>query len=325
MYQLKIDKDTDKLALQHFNAVKDRLLKDINHFLAGKTRKLNKKELSINGDNNIKRLLTYLANEDNLKKVIVSHPDKLRKFISTLPCDAFDSSMMMNRILYHIFICFGYDDKVFEINTFYKQIHIETCPYCNTVNIHYAPATINASSEKGELDHFYPKDIYPILGLSFYNLIPSCSICNNTQHKASNDVTRTRQDYSLRSMHIINPYEYCDVNYFFSFNLRSHWESANSNDIDILTDGDKQAGYNSLLKLKSRYNTEYNRNIALSIIRKVNRKPASYFDYLKRLPIPQSLLVEELDEWGFYLRRNEVFKAPFNKFKLDIFEKAHNI
>ena len=31
MYQLKIDKDTDKLALQHFNTVKDRLLKDINH------------------------------------------------------------------------------------------------------------------------------------------------------------------------------------------------------------------------------------------------------------------------------------------------------
>ena len=36
MYQLKITKNTDALALQHFNNVKGRLLDDINYFLSGK-------------------------------------------------------------------------------------------------------------------------------------------------------------------------------------------------------------------------------------------------------------------------------------------------
>ncbi|MFY0254214.1 hypothetical protein ACDQ55_09700 [Chitinophaga sp. 30R24] len=31
-----------------------------------------------------------------------------------------------------------------------------------------------------DFDHFFPKNQYPLLSLSFYNLIPSCSICNRT-------------------------------------------------------------------------------------------------------------------------------------------------
>lgn len=44
MYQLKITKNTDALALQHFNNVKGRLLDDINYFLYGKNRIMNKEK-----------------------------------------------------------------------------------------------------------------------------------------------------------------------------------------------------------------------------------------------------------------------------------------
>ena len=47
MYQLKITKNTDALALQHFNNVKGRLLDDINYFLSGKNRIMNKEKISI--------------------------------------------------------------------------------------------------------------------------------------------------------------------------------------------------------------------------------------------------------------------------------------
>jgi hypothetical protein len=30
-----------------------------------------------------------------------------------------------------------------------------------------------------QFDHWYPKSIYPLLALSFYNLIPSCANCNS--------------------------------------------------------------------------------------------------------------------------------------------------
>lgn len=114
MYQLKITKNTDALALQHFNNVKGRLLDDINYFLSGKNRIMNKEKISILRDKPSEDLLRYLSKEENLKELIVSHPDKLRCIISKLHSDAFDSSKILNRILYHIFIVFGYNDKCFN-------------------------------------------------------------------------------------------------------------------------------------------------------------------------------------------------------------------
>ena len=52
-------------------------------------------------------------------------------------------------------------------------LDIVTCPYCNRNYIN------SAKSRSGcHLDHFYDKKTYPILAVSFYNLIPVCSTCN---------------------------------------------------------------------------------------------------------------------------------------------------
>ena len=131
MYQLKITKNTERLALQHFNNVKGRLLIDIHHFLSGNYRTLRKETISIHGDKPSEDLLRYLSVEKNLKELIVSHPDKLRDIISKLHSDAFDPKKNLNRILYHIFIIFGYEDKRFNKDVFYRQSQVGTCPYCN--------------------------------------------------------------------------------------------------------------------------------------------------------------------------------------------------
>ena len=51
---------------------------------------------------------------------------------------------------------------------------IEVCPYCQR---NY----ISSYDEKttADLDHFYPKSLYPFLALCLYNFIPSCQICNS--------------------------------------------------------------------------------------------------------------------------------------------------
>ena len=53
-------------------------------------------------------------------------------------------------------------------------MEIEVCPYCQR---NY----ISSYEEKttADLDHFYPKSLYPFLALSLYNFIPSCQICNS--------------------------------------------------------------------------------------------------------------------------------------------------
>ena len=58
----------------------------------------------------------------------------------------------------------------------------KVCTYCNR-NYIFTISTGNRVKEKiarPELDHWYPKSKYPLLALNYYNLIPSCSICNSS-------------------------------------------------------------------------------------------------------------------------------------------------
>ena len=57
-------------------------------------------------------------------------------------------------------------------------IGIEICPYCQR---NYISSYEESNDEKttADLDHFYPKSLYPFLALSLYNFIPSCQICNS--------------------------------------------------------------------------------------------------------------------------------------------------
>lgn len=60
---------------------------------------------------------------------------------------------------------------------FFKLLDIRTCPYCNR----QYTFTLDEKKAKTspEYDHFYDKADYPILAVSFYNLVPSCHTCNH--------------------------------------------------------------------------------------------------------------------------------------------------
>lgn len=55
---------------------------------------------------------------------------------------------------------------------------VRSCLYCNR---NYTLTVTNCGKKiiRPELDHFFPQSKYPLLTLSFYNLIPSCHICNS--------------------------------------------------------------------------------------------------------------------------------------------------
>ncbi len=58
-----------------------------------------------------------------------------------------------------------------------RMINIRACSYCNsqyTFSYKYDKKKIS----KLQLDHFFSKSKYPYLSISLYNLIPSCSYCN---------------------------------------------------------------------------------------------------------------------------------------------------
>lgn len=58
-----------------------------------------------------------------------------------------------------------------------ENLDIPTCTYCNRI---YTKTVINPSKiTRPTFDHWFSKSDYPLLALSFFNLIPSCSICNS--------------------------------------------------------------------------------------------------------------------------------------------------
>ncbi|MBE0662291.1 MAG: hypothetical protein IH597_07475 [Bacteroidales bacterium] len=61
-------------------------------------------------------------------------------------------------------------------------LNIKTCLYCNaqfTLVVHNA----NKNLARFQFDHFFPKNKYPYLSISLYNLTPSCASCNQSKSK----------------------------------------------------------------------------------------------------------------------------------------------
>jgi 5-methylcytosine-specific restriction endonuclease McrA len=69
-----------------------------------------------------------------------------------------------------------------KLVTLASYLNIKTCLYCNaqfTLVVHNG----NENLAKFQFDHFFPKNKYPYLSISLYNLIPSCASCNQSKSK----------------------------------------------------------------------------------------------------------------------------------------------
>lgn len=91
-----------------------------------------------------------------------------------------------------------------------KSLNIQTCVYCNrlyTKTVKKPKKTI-----RPEFDHWFPKENYPILALSFYNLIPSCHICNSN---VKGTIAMNLNDF-------IHPYIDNNIDFKFSYWIRKY-------------------------------------------------------------------------------------------------------
>lgn len=69
--------------------------------------------------------------------------------------------------------------KRYNLYDLADELNVKVCPYCNrqyTFTVVRDAATIT----RPQFDHFFCVKHFPLLSLSFYNLIPSCYICNAT-------------------------------------------------------------------------------------------------------------------------------------------------
>ena len=76
-----------------------------------------------------------------------------------------------------------FDDK---IATFFckhaEQLHISSCHYCELAYVNAYKVVVGHSTttyQHFDVDHFLPKSKCPIIGLSLFNFVPSCQVCNS--------------------------------------------------------------------------------------------------------------------------------------------------
>jgi hypothetical protein len=241
--------------------------------------------------------------------LIVAKPDSLTGIITMLKNsnpDFFNPKDDENFVLRNIFINHCYD--IFSKFDFIERINIDTCPYCNRNYIYYLS---RSRKIKPQLDHFYPKSIYPFLGVSYYNLIPSCQTCNGFSAKEEKDPIRER---------LINPYLIDSNNFRFTYNIRSinflnPLHDKTSVQVKFLN---KIPEHLNVFKLESFYEQHSDHVLELIIKSKVAYSK-QYREYLKTYN-GLSFNDSEIDRMilGNYTKEEELHKRPLAKLYQDI-------
>jgi len=120
----------------------------------------------------------------------------------------FDKNEDRYKLLFYIFVEKGYEkffsqgnnEQNYSAYDFVEKLALDTCPYCNR-NYTFV---VKKGKLRPEIDHFYPKTIYPYLAVNFFNLIPSCQTCNKTK---SNDI----------NFNWLSPYDVKEGSYKFTY------------------------------------------------------------------------------------------------------------
>ena len=255
------------------------------------------------------RFLKRLNTKPFLGKLITASPEDIDKIISifiNFDADVKLHSNNLNQLLTAIFINTEYPKM--DNTKFLKRLDIDTCPYCNR---NYIYSLSKSSKIKPELDHFYPKSKYPFLGLSFYNLIPSCQTCNGYGAKHEFDPFVE----GLKSPYLIN-----DTDFLFTYLLKrlDYLSPLEGNSSVSIRFKKKVAGNNKILKLTKLYNKHGDHILELIVKAKLNYSD----DYREYLSSYNGLTFTdtEIDRLliGNYTSLSELHKRPFSKLYRDI-------
>ena len=143
-------------------------------------------------------LFRFLLRGDNLKKLLLLPADDMPGFIewveTRFPVLAGDKSRGdesrsdLYHCLYKAFSALGYGDSNFPRYEINEALGVKACPYCNAEEIIVQRLDGGGIRiHNSELDHFYPRKLYPYLALCLYNLVPSGSLCNGVFFKHGKD------------------------------------------------------------------------------------------------------------------------------------------
>ncbi|MDG5855366.1 hypothetical protein [Clostridium beijerinckii] len=285
--------------------------------------------------NEIKKLLEVLIDDKSelyIEKIIKSKPEILFKI-----CEEFSKiyksknnivlDNMLNKIFdYDRFIKSGFEIdknlkapfKKWSAYEYCEKLSVNVCPYCNRIYTYTVRKGNNIT--RPELDHYFPKSEYPILALSFFNLIPSCNICNST--------IKGKRNLNLNTN--LHPYlDEVDKSYKFDYGMDdiSIFDGRKDNmQLKIYKDGVDDKSNNTLkfFKIEEIYQKHKDTVVNLILLRKryTNGILKEISDLLNDNYDDEILLSEdELFNDLFHVNLEEVIDTSLGKLKKDTIEK----
>ena len=133
--------------------------------------------------------------KNNVHEILLLPPEKLEEWVKTIESEysgvftKHSNKKESTELGKQVLDAFDYNyyrgNRLIDLA---KRLNVKCCPYCNMHYTLYAEEGKKKSEHlaKFQFDHFFSKVKYPMLSMSFYNLIPSCSICN--QGKSDSDL-----------------------------------------------------------------------------------------------------------------------------------------
>ncbi|QIL40617.1 hypothetical protein G7074_15895 [Pedobacter sp. HDW13] len=189
-----------------------------------------------------------------------------------------------------------------------------TCTYCNRS---YTSTVITEAKKtviRPTLDHWFPESKFPLLAISFYNLIPSCSSCNSSVKGAG--------------IQLLNKYihPYVDQTQSEDFEFDYGYTSLRGFRIFVndTSNGNRQ-GFKAKNTIEAMYIDEvYNSNISelRDMITIQRNYSLGYIDKMQKM-LRSKMSKEEVYRllFGVIYDQNNFHKRPLSKFKKDILKK----
>jgi len=264
-----------------------------------------------------------------IKDLVSEKPENLKTLQTQIKTNT--SIVQGDELIKYLFnYDYYYDDYIVPIA---EKLDLGVCPYCNRNYITHLQGRRKKRVIGPTFDHFFDKATNPYLALSFYNLIPSCSVCNS-------NLKNQKEFYLDRHLH---PY-INDANDDFSFDFNLDLLSKHSNSKIIFKpkikykvdkksdeyrrlkgDGSKNSGSINVFKLKEIYEKHY--DTVEEIHEKFDKNSHHYIKsisaHLESMGVPE----EELYRYHFgnYYNKEDFNKRPLAKLTKDIYEKMKAI
>lgn len=265
--------------------------------------------------------------EKRVERLLIAEPRELKQLndditieIGQLPKDKHPKEGDIETI----FDYSGIFDSSSKNKAYELALHIgaATCCYCNRQYTFTVVTNQNKNKDdrltRPAFDHWFPKSRYPLMSISLYNLIPSCTICNSSA-KGDHDVNLN--DY-------IHPYVHLPGRPKIKFVA------------DVATDSD----YSWTIKIEREANSPEDNTVRMFYLDELYKKhdllelkdimdfktkyPDNFLKTLMDFMEESKLKAEELTQedvyrmmFGIEMNEERQLERPFGKMKFDILKE----